>query len=101
MVVGWICVLCLLVIMVQNELIQELKLQEFQDSLKKVEKVSFINLIFELKVLMDELCQVVELMKCFYVVNDFEKVSDEVYIIYNLVVKDNEVVYEGVMFVVV
>lgn len=87
--------------MVQNELIQELKFQEFQDSLKKVEKVSFINLIFELKVLMDELCQVVELMKCFYVVNDFEKVSDEVYIIYNLVVKDNEVVYEGVMFVVV
>lgn len=101
MVVGWICVLCLLAIMVQNELIQELKFQEFQDSLKKVEKVSFINLIFELKVSMDELCQVVESMKCFYVVNDFEKVSDEVYIIYNLVVKDNEVVYEGVMFVVV
>lgn len=40
-------------------------------------------------------------MKRFYVVNDFEKASDEAYIIYNSVVKDNEVAYEGVTFVVV
>ncbi|VDZ96947.1 sec-independent protein translocase protein [Salmonella enterica subsp. enterica] len=42
---------------VQNELTQELKLQEFQDSLKKVEKASLENLTPELKASMDELRQ--------------------------------------------
>ena len=37
-VVGWIRALHSLATTVQNELTQELKLQEFQDSLKKVER---------------------------------------------------------------
>ncbi|SUI18187.1 sec-independent protein translocase protein [Salmonella enterica subsp. salamae] len=37
-VAGWIRALRSLATTVQNELTQELKLQEFQDSLKKVEK---------------------------------------------------------------
>ena len=39
-VAGWIRALRSLATTVQNELTQELKLQEFQDSLKKVEKAS-------------------------------------------------------------
>lgn len=50
---------------------------------------------------MDELCEVVELMKCFYSVYDFEKVSDEVNIIFNLVVKGSEVQCQDVMLVMV
>lgn len=43
-VVGWIRTLRSLATTVQNELAQELKLQEFQESLKKVEKASLNNL---------------------------------------------------------
>ena len=41
---GWIRTLRSLATTVQNELAQELKLQEFQESLKKVEKASLNNL---------------------------------------------------------
>lgn len=62
-VAGWIRALRSLATTVQNELTQELKLQEFQDSLKKVEKASLTNLTPELKASMDELRQAAESMK--------------------------------------
>ena len=43
-VASWIRTLRSLATTVQNELAQELKLQEFQESLKKVEKASLNNL---------------------------------------------------------
>jgi sec-independent protein translocase protein TatB len=72
---------------VQNELAQELKLQEFQESLKKVEKASMDNLTPELKASMDELREAAESMKRSYSVNDPEKASDEANTIHNPVVK--------------
>ena len=66
-VAGWIRALRSLATTVQNELTQELKLQEFQDSLKKVEKASLTNLTPELKASMDELRQAAESMKRSYV----------------------------------
>jgi sec-independent protein translocase protein TatB len=75
---------------VQNELAQELKLQEFQDSLKKVEKASMDNLTPELKASMDELREAAESMKRSYSVNDPEKASDEANTIHNPVVKESE-----------
>ncbi|BBU79319.1 sec-independent protein translocase protein TatB [Escherichia coli] len=95
-VAGWIRALRSLATTVQNELTQELKLQEFQDSLKKVEKASLTNLTPELKASMDELRQAAESMKRSYVANDPEKASDEAHTIHNPVVKDNETVHEGV-----
>lgn len=62
-VVGWIRTLRSLASTVQNELSQELKLQELQDSLKKVEKASLQNLSPELKASMDELKEAAEAMK--------------------------------------
>ena len=85
-VAGWIRALRSLATTVQNELTQELKLQEFQDSLKKVEKASLTNLTPELKAS----------MKRSYVANDPEKASDEAHTIHNPVVKDNEAAHEGV-----
>lgn len=76
-VAGWIRALRSLAATVQNELSQELKLQEFQDSLKKVEKASLDNLSPEFKQSMDELRQAAESMKRSYSVNDPEKASDE------------------------
>ena len=87
-VAGWIRAL--------RSLTQELKLQEFQDSLKKVEKASLTNLTPELKASMDELRQAAESMKRSYVANDPEKASDEAHTIHNPVVKDNETAHEGV-----
>ena len=78
-VAGWIRALRSLATTVQNELTQELKLQEFQDSLKKV-----------------EIRQAAESMKRSYVANDPEKASDEAHTIHNPVVKDNETAHEGV-----
>lgn len=99
-VAGWIRALRSLATTVQNELTQELKLQEFQDSLqdslKKVEKASLTNLTPELKASMDELRQAAESMKRSYVANDPEKASDEAHTIHNPVVKDNETAHEGV-----
>ncbi|NUU68788.1 Sec-independent protein translocase subunit TatB [Enterobacteriaceae bacterium BIT-l23] len=82
-VVGWIRALRSLATTVQNELTQEFKLQELQDSLKKVEKASMDNLTPELKESMDELRQAAEAMKRSYTANDPEKASDEAHSIHN------------------
>lgn len=95
-VAGWVRALRSLATTVQNELTQELKLQEFQDSLKKVEKASLENLTPELKQSMDELRQAAESMKRSYSANDAEKASDEAHTIHNPVVKDNEAQHESV-----
>ena len=95
-VVGWVRALRSLATTVQNELAQELKLQEFQDSLKKVEKASMDNLTPELKASMDELREAAESMKRSYSINDPEKASDEANTIHNPVVKGSEEQREGV-----
>lgn len=89
-VVGWIRALRSLAATVQNELTQELKLQEFQDSLKKVEKASLDNLTPELKASMDELREAAESMKRSYTAHDPEKASDEANTIHNPVVKEKD-----------
>ncbi|KAI3490552.1 hypothetical protein L1887_45387 [Cichorium endivia] len=95
-VAGWVRALRSLASTVQNELAQELKLQEFQESLKKVEKASMDNLTPELKASMDELREAAESMKRSYSVNDPEKASDEANTIHNPVVKGSEEQREGV-----
>ncbi|MTH47625.1 Sec-independent protein translocase protein TatB [Intestinirhabdus alba] len=95
-VAGWVRALRSLATTVQNELTQELKLQEFQDSLKKVEKASLENLTPELKASMDELRQAAESMKRSYSTNEPEQASDEAHTIHNPVVKGNEALHEGV-----
>lgn len=95
-VAGWVRALRSLATTVQNELTQELKLQEFQDSLKKVEKASLTNLTPELKASMDELREAAESMKRSYSANDPEKASDEAHTIHNPVVKGSEALHEGV-----
>mgnify|MGYP003607575436 CR=1 FL=1 len=94
-VAGWVRALRSLASTVQNELAQELKLQEFQESLKKVEKASMDNLTPELKASMDELREAAESMKRSYSVNDPEKASDEANTIHNPVVKGSEEQREG------
>lgn len=94
-VVGWIRALRSLATTVQNELSQELKLQELQDSLKKVEKASMDNLTPELKESMDELRQAAEAMKRSYTADDPEKESDEAHTIHNPLVKDAQDSHEG------
>lgn len=89
-VVGWIRALRSLATTVQNELTQELKLQEFQDSLKKVEKASLDSLTPELKASMDELREAAESMKRSYSAHDPEKASDEANTIHNPVAKDKD-----------
>ena len=63
-VAGWVRALRSLASTVQNELAQELKIQELQDSLKKVEKASMDHLTPELKESMDELRHAAESMMC-------------------------------------
>ncbi|WEF28057.1 Sec-independent protein translocase protein TatB [Klebsiella aerogenes] len=89
-VAGWIRTLRSLATTVQNELAQELKLQEFQESLKKVEKASLDNLTPELKASMDELREAAESMKRSYTAHDPEKASDEANTIHNPVVEGSE-----------
>lgn len=89
-VASWIRTLRSLAATVQNEITQELKLQEFQDSLKKVEKASLDNLTPELKASMDELREAAESMKRSYTAHDPEKTSDEAHTIHNPVVKGSE-----------
>ncbi|WP_105633791.1 Sec-independent protein translocase protein TatB [Cronobacter dublinensis] len=95
-VAGWVRALRSLATTVQNELTQELKIQEFQESLKKVEKASIDNLTPELKASMDELREAAESMKRSYNVNDSEKASDEAHTIHNPLVKGNEAEHQGV-----
>ncbi len=94
-VVGWIRALRSLAATVQNELAQELKIQELQDSLKKVEKASMDHLTPELKASMDELRQAAESMKRSYT-QDPEKTSDDAHTIHNPLVKDAQDSHEGV-----
>jgi len=82
-VVGWIRALRSLASSVQSELAHELKLQELQDSLKKVEKASLDNLTPELKASMDELREAAESMKRSYSPHDPEKESDEAHTIHD------------------
>lgn len=95
-VAGWVRAIRSLATTVQNELAQELKLQEFQDSLKKVEKASLGSLSPELKESMDELREAAESMKRSYSQNDPERSSDEANTIHNPVVKGSEAQREGV-----
>lgn len=60
MVTGWIRAIRSMAVTVQNELMQEFKLQE---SLKKVEEANKNHLSSELKVPMDELCEAAESIK--------------------------------------
>lgn len=62
-VVGWIRAIRSLAANVQNELAQELKLQELQDSLKKVEEAGRGSLSPELKESMEELRKTADSMK--------------------------------------
>ncbi|QHA87030.1 Sec-independent protein translocase protein TatB [Serratia rhizosphaerae] len=65
-VAGWIRALRSLAASVQNELSQELKLQELQDSLKKAENAGLQNLTPELKASMDELKEAADSLKRSY-----------------------------------
>ncbi|MEH2922727.1 Sec-independent protein translocase protein TatB [Samsonia erythrinae] len=99
-VASWIRTLRSLASTVQNELSQELKLQEFQESLKKVEKAGLQNLSPELKASMDELKEAAEAMKRGY----SEKSPDEnaaqdaaVKTQYGRPLDDPEAAYDGVI----
>ena len=65
-VVGWIRTIRAMAASVQNELSQELKLQELQDSLKQAEASGLQNLTPELKASMDQLRNAAESMKRSY-----------------------------------
>lgn len=94
-VVGWIRAMRSLASSVQNELAQELKLQELQDSLKKVEEASKNSLSPELQASMDELKESAQAMKRTYL-GDNEKADDEAWTIHNPLVKNPEDSHEGV-----
>jgi sec-independent protein translocase protein TatB len=77
-VVGWIRAIRSLAANVQNELAQELKLQELQDSLKKVEEAGRGTLSPELKESMEELRKTADSMKRSVQQSiDLEKEEDE------------------------
>lgn len=65
-VMGWIRTLRSLSTTVQMELTRELKLQELQESLKKVEKAGIQHITPELKSSMEELKQAAEAMQKSY-----------------------------------
>ncbi len=81
-VAGWIRAMRSLASNVQNELAQELKLQELQDSLKKVEEASKASLSPELQASMDELKKTAESMKRSYL-GENEKADDEANALYH------------------
>lgn len=77
-VVGWIRAMRSLAANVQHELAQELKLQELQDSLKKVEEASRGTMSPELKESMEELRKTADSMKRSVQQSiDVEKAEDE------------------------
>lgn len=77
-VVGWIRAMRSLAANVQHELAQELKLQELQDSLKKVEEASRGTMSPELKESMEELRKTADSMKRSVQQSiDIEKAEDE------------------------
>ncbi len=91
-VAGWIRALRSLAASVQNELSQELKLQELQESLKKAEKAGLQNLTPELKASMDELKEAAESLKRSYHVDKDEPPQT----IHNPLVTDPEAIHDGV-----
>lgn len=90
-VAGWIRALRSLAASVQNELSQELKLQELQESLKKVEKAGLQNLTPELKASMDELKEAAESLKRSYHSDPHEPEHT----IHNPVATDPEAIHDG------
>ncbi|CAI1158918.1 Sec-independent protein translocase subunit TatB [Serratia proteamaculans] len=92
---GWIRALRSLAASVQNELSQELKLQELQDSLKKVEKAGMQNLSPELKASMDELKDAAESLKRSYQ-GDSDNKTEPAHTIHNPLVTDPEAIHDGV-----
>ena len=95
-VVGWIRALRSLASTVQNELSQELKLQELQDSLKKVEEASKDNLTPELKASMEELREAADSMKRTFNSKLVLDEEDNPNTIHNPVVTDPEAAHDGV-----
>lgn len=91
-VAGWIRTLRSLAASVQNELSQELKLQELQDSLKKAEEAGLKNLTPELKTSMEELKEAAESMRRGYK----EGVDEVAQTIHNPVLTDPEAIHDGV-----
>jgi len=82
-VVGWIRAMRSLAASVQHELAQELKLQELQDSLKKVEEASRGTMSPELKESMEELRKTADSMKRSVQQSiDIEKAEDEAHTIH-------------------
>lgn len=94
-VMGWIRALRSLATSVQNELAQELKIQELQDGLKKIEQASKDSLSPELKASVEELKQTADSMKRSYL-GDNEKADDEAHTIHNPLVKNPQESHEGV-----
>lgn len=94
-VMGWIRALRSLANSVQNELAQELKIQELQDGLKKIEQASRDSLSPELKATVDELKQTADSMKRSYL-GENEKADDEAHTIHNPLVKDPQQSHDGV-----
>ncbi|WP_074012314.1 Sec-independent protein translocase protein TatB [Candidatus Sodalis sp. SoCistrobi] len=96
-VAGWIRAIRSMASTVQNELTQELKLQELQDSLKKVEEASKNNLSPELKSSMEELREAAESMKKeFKGINSATLDPAEPHTIHNPLVTDPEALHDGV-----
>ncbi|MCV9879074.1 Sec-independent protein translocase protein TatB [Brenneria izbisi] len=91
-VASWIRTLRSLASTVQNELSQELKLQELQESLKKVEKASLQNLSPELKASMDELKEAAEAMKRSYSTSPTDENPSA-----NQPLNDPEAIHDGVV----
>lgn len=94
-VMGWIRAMRSLATSVQNELAQELKIQELQDGLKKIEQASKDSLSPELKATVDELKQTADSMKRSYL-GENEKADDEAHTIHNPLVKDPQESHDGV-----
>lgn len=92
-VAGWIRTLRSLAATVQNELAQELKIQELQDSLKKAEEAGLQNLTPELKASMDELKEAAESLKRSY---HSDISSQAPHTIHNPLVTDPEAIHDGV-----
>ncbi|GLR07362.1 twin-arginine translocase subunit TatB [Mixta theicola] len=94
-VVGWIRAMRSLAANVQNELAQELKLQELQDSLKKVEQASKNTLSPELKESMEELRKSADSMRRSYL-GENEQADDEAHTIHNPLIKRPQDEHSGV-----
>ncbi|AHM76226.1 Sec-independent protein translocase protein TatB [Yersinia hibernica] len=92
-VAGWIRTLRSLAATVQNELAQELKIQELQDSLKKAEEAGLQNLTPELKASMDELKEAAQALKRSY---HSDIGSEAPHTIHNPLVTEPEAIHDGV-----